>query len=513
MAAMSSWRRLLVVIIGATAIAAPATSPVMVIVQAQGAHLEATPLPKVNGPVPVTPESRPFLAATHDLPVIDLPTLGYVEEEFLIAGTASVYDWSADGALSIRTPDAPYGTRILVRRPADPSRFSGAVIVEPMYPARGWDWSMMWGYSHDYILEHGDAWVGITMPASVGGLQKFDPVRYALLSFKNPMPGVPCQGAANSAAADIEDGLRWDMISQVGALLKSKVAGSPLTGFSVEALYLTSQGGDLTTYMNALHPRATLQNGRPVYDGYVAKAPFNLARINRCAAAPAQNDSRQMVKNVGVPVIAVAAQGEVSSTYPWRRPDSDDPLDRYRLYEVAGAGHIDRTAYVGFPSMRDQAAAGNVQGTPAWPFVARCDPEIPLPDTPIMSLAFNTAFARLDEWARKGMAAPRARRLELKDAGTAQSAVIVDRFGHGVGGVRTPYVEVPVAAYATSSPGPGTCREMGHKTPFDWPRLEALYGTYKGYAAKVADAVDRLVKERWLTTGDARRVTAELIGP
>jgi hypothetical protein len=54
---------------------------------------------------------------------------------------------------------------------------------------------------------------------------------------------------------------------------------------------------------------------------------------------------------------------------------------------------------------------------------------------------------------------------------------------------------------------------MGHKTPFDWPRLEALYGTYKGYAAKVADAVDRLVKERWLTTGDARRVTAELIGP
>ena len=97
------------------------------------------------------------------------------------------------------------------------------------------------------------------------------------------------------------------MITQVGALLKSDVAGRPLTGFEVEALYLTSQGGDLTTYINAIHARATPGNGRPVYDGYVAKAPFNLACINRCAAAPAQNDPRQPAKNVGVPVIAVAA--------------------------------------------------------------------------------------------------------------------------------------------------------------------------------------------------------------
>ena len=78
---------------------------------------------------------------------------------------------------------------------------------------------MMWGYSHDYILEHGDAWVGITLPASVAGLQKFDPSRYASLSFKNPTPGVAC--GPSSAVPDIEDGLRWDAISQVGALLKA----------------------------------------------------------------------------------------------------------------------------------------------------------------------------------------------------------------------------------------------------------------------------------------------------
>lgn len=193
--------------------------------------------------------------------------------------------------------------------------------------------------------------------------------------------------------------------------------------------------------------------------------------------------------------------------------DSDEPRDRYRLYEIAGAGHIDRSAYVGFPAIEDQAGAGNAQGTPAWPFAARCDPEIPLMDTPIMTIAFNTAFARLDEWVRKGTPAPRASRLELNDPGAAETSLVTDQFGHGVGGLRTPYVEVPVAAYATNSPGPGTCREMGHRTPFDWARLEALYGNHKSYAAKVAGAVDRLVKERWLTNGDARRVAGELIQP
>ena len=88
-----------------------------------------------------------------------------------------------------------------------------------------------------------------------------------------------------------------------------------------------------------------------------------------------------------MPVIAVAAQGEVLATYATRRPDSDEPADRYRLYEVAGAGHIDRSAYVGFPSMEDQTAAGNLQGTAEWPFGAPCEPAIPLINTPIMSIA------------------------------------------------------------------------------------------------------------------------------
>jgi len=462
--------------------------------------------------LPVTADSRPFLGADHDLPRMDLTKVAYVEEEFLMSGTANVYDWAADGTVSVRTADAPYTTRILLRRPASAGRFSGSVIVEPMFPARRWDWSMMWGYSHDYIIEHGDAWAGVTLPASVAGLQKFNPARYATLSFKNPSPDAPCPaaGRAANAASDVEDGLRWDMLSQVAALLKSNATGRPLSGFRVQALYLTTQGGDLTTYMNAIHPGAKLESGKTPYDGFVAKGPFNAARINQCAAAPGPGDPRHVVRNAGAPVIAVAAQGEVLGTLGNRRPDSDEAADQYRLYEVAGAGHIDKSAYFGFPSMQDQAAAGNAQGSPEWPFAAHCEPPIPLPDTPIMSVAFNAAFSNLDRWVRKGTPAPRASRLEVKDPGTPQATIVTDQYGHGIGGLRTAYIDVPIASYATNSPGPGNCREMGHRFVFDASRLLDLYGSEKAYAGKISQSVDRLTKDRWLTDGDARRVKADL---
>jgi hypothetical protein len=465
--------------------------------------LNTTPVPKVTGPLPATADSYPFMASNRSTPSFDLSKAGYVEEEYLVSGAANVYDWQKDGTLNVKTPNAPYGTRILVRRPANAARFSGTVVVELLFTARRFDWGMMWGFSHDYIMDHGDAWVGISLPAVADGLKKFNPTRYASVGFPNANPGAPC---GNAPAPASEEGLRWDMISQVGALLKSNAPGRPLAGSRVQALFLTTQGADVATYANAIH--ATLDNGKPVYDGYVLKAGFNMARISQCATAPAADDPRQMIKNVGAPVIEVAAQGEIiGGTYAFRRADSDEPNDRFRLYEVAGAGHIDKYAYFGFPAQQDQTASvGNAQGTVDWPFNAKCDPEIPLMDPSLIGYVFNAAFADLDQWAKKGTPAPRASRVELKDAGTPQASVVLDKFGHGMGGVRTPQIEVPDAAYFTSSPGPGTCREMGHKAPFDSAKITELYGTRKAYTAKFNEAVDRLLKERWLTESDAKRL-------
>ena len=130
----------------------------------------------VTGPIPVTAESVPFLAADRNLEPMDLKKYGYVEEEFVVSGKANVYDWATDGTVSIKTPGVPYGTRILVRRPAA-ARFSGNVVVELLNSVRRFDWSWMWGYAHDHILENGDAWVGIEMPGGVQGLKKFNPTR------------------------------------------------------------------------------------------------------------------------------------------------------------------------------------------------------------------------------------------------------------------------------------------------------------------------------------------------
>jgi hypothetical protein len=47
---------------------------------------------------------------------------------------------------------------------------------------------------------------------------------------------------------------------------------------------------------------------------------------------------------------------------------------------------------------------------------------------------------------------------------------------------------------------------MGHKVPFDTAKITELYGSRKNYSSRFSETVDRLVKERWLTEGDARRL-------
>src|SRR6266699_211766 len=108
------------------------------------------------------PDSFSMLSADRYLHPYNLAKDGYAEEEYLITGTANVYDWGADGKLMVKTPNAPYGSRIRVRHPIDPAKFSGAVVVEIPNAARRFDWDMMWGYLSDEIIARGDAWVAIT---------------------------------------------------------------------------------------------------------------------------------------------------------------------------------------------------------------------------------------------------------------------------------------------------------------------------------------------------------------
>jgi hypothetical protein len=413
----------------------------------------------------------------------------------------------------VRTQAVPYTTRIMVRRPADPRRFSGNVILEIGNVGRRFDFSFSWGVSHDYFMETGDAWAAVTYsPDNIAGMKAFNPTRYASLSMANPVVADRCAPGGELTDPGLvatEEGLRWDIISQAGALLRAGTRGGPLAGFDVERVYATSHGGELATYISVFHPRVRLAGGRPIFDGYIQHRHPGLTRLRQCGTAPEASDPRQILRNIDVPVIRVVSQTDVLRTMAQRREDSDAPGDRYRLYEIAGAPHADASFYPYIPTVADEKKAGGAPDLASWPFPAQCTPEIALLRVPIMTYALDAAWANLTRWVRDGVPAPKAARVAVENGGTPQARILVDRHGNATGGVRTPYVDVPTATYFTSTRGPGLCGNLAHSEPFSWAKLETVYGSSANYAGKVSEAVDTLVREHWLTESDGRKIKAE----
>src|SRR3990167_1864546 len=105
-------------------------------------------------------KQRPFVAS-----MLDLSALGYVENEFQFSGTANTYGragkWRSDGKWDIKVVRAnvPYATRMLVRRPADPAKFNGIVVVEWLNNTAIMDVDVIWAQSHDELMRQGYAWV------------------------------------------------------------------------------------------------------------------------------------------------------------------------------------------------------------------------------------------------------------------------------------------------------------------------------------------------------------------
>ena len=468
-----------------------------------------TPVPRAIGPIPVTAESYPQMTVSRIQEVVDLAGAAYVEEEFFVSGSGNAYDWAQDGRLSVLASGVTYTTRIMVRRPVDAARFSGKVVVEILNNSRTYDWPMAWSVLYPHVLESGHAYVGITTrPRGLDSMKKFNPARYEPLAF-----GAPPQPCAGSATADRREDIHWDIISQVGALLKTPRTSGPLAGFNVQRIYVTADDGDLATYVNAVHAQANMPDGRSIYDGYLYKGNATPVRINACSAAPGPTDPRRKDRGANVPVVRLVAEGDVLTSFNMRRDDSDTPGDLYRLYEVAGSSHMDASYYRHLPVIEDQTKMGQPAFSSAWPLAYKCAIEIPITDAPLYRYAMNAALENVDRWVREGKPAPRAERVGVRNGGTPQAEFVFDEFGNARGGVRSPYLDVPVATYHAKTPGQGVCGNLLNIKPFDWARLETLYGSNKAYAAKVAQAVDQLAQQGWLTRGDAERIKRDSVAP
>ena len=115
----------------------------------------------------------------------DLAHFKYTSTEYFVTGTAN---------------GQPYKTRIVVRKPADNSRFSGIVLAESMHPS-GNAW--MFHFTHTYTMTSGHIGVEI-VTSDPAQFVEFNGARYKDLRIQ-PGPGERDPRAGRRAAA-IEPG-------------------------------------------------------------------------------------------------------------------------------------------------------------------------------------------------------------------------------------------------------------------------------------------------------------------
>jgi len=473
-------------------------------VRAAESRLVPTPRASV---LPTSPTNRPFLGADHALAPVDLAARGYLETELLVSGFANVYDWAAGGADGVvaRGANVPYTTRILVRRPKDAAKFSGRVVVELLNPTGQYDFAPLWGFSWEQFLRSGDAWVGVTVkPVAAATLRRFDGVRYSRLSFAYRRAGA-CDAAPAGAAlpdaalADAENGLAWDLIAQVGALLKSSSNENPLLQLNpqrVIAAGYSQTGVYITTYAHALHATLRLGDGSPIFDGYLNAAGANAASINQCAARLPDDDARRMPPKVGVPFVVVMTESDFQRALKRRRDDADES-GVLRLYELAGAAHSGPFA-AGQPATADLTIAG--VAAPADDLCRERRGDFPL------GYAFNAIWQQYDDLLVRQQPMAREPRIEADAAG----GVLRDAVGNARGGFRLPPLDVPVAAYRGSSTPRGSetraqdqCLRTGAMQKLGAAQLKAQYKTRAEYLRLFNAAVDEAVHTRRVVAADA----------
>ena len=262
------------------------------------------------------PGTRTFGASPEDL-----GATGYVEQEYYVSGTANRYAF-VDLMRNAAVIDTgyPYKTRMIVRRPADPARFNGTVVVEWFNVTLGQDIDFDWATSRSYLMRNGYAYVGVsTQRVGVERLKTWSTARYGDLAVAAPetTPKDPLQ-ANDVLHWDINDALSWDIFSQTIQALRTPGAVDALPGMKVRQVIATGEsqaGRRLTQYYNSIDPLHRLVDGMVLYD-----PGYNTWHLLR-------DDNTTKLISVG---------SEVHSD--GRRPVPDG--NTTRRWEVAGTSHL-----------------------------------------------------------------------------------------------------------------------------------------------------------------------------
>ena len=401
------------------------------------------PVPQVDGPITGPGDMQPALRPGPD--GTNLSDFDYIDEEYFISGTAA---------------GLPYKTRIVIRRPKTPEKFSGVVVAEPTH--RGGN-GLICQFARYGIGQRGHICmtvaarrINLSNPNTPGaGLYEFNLARYGSLTYTDRQTN--------------------EIIAQAGRLLRENLSGGVLSGYSVRHVVMagtSDSSGATRAYMTSStmldHRTLRMPDGSPIYEGYFVSSILGQGQIPPLADAP---------------IIQMPTQYELHNGNGFRRPDSDTPDNRFRSYEISGMSHND------------------ARENPA--FTGCTHPE--LSHFPYGAMTFM-GLQHLIDWAVDGTIPPRAAQMEIdEDLTKDDTRVATDQFGNAKGGVRTPYLDVPLFTIHIPNAGPGLCYQTGWLEPLAPKVMHDLYKNYGDYVSQVEHRLKELMDDGWFPKEYATR--------
>ncbi|GAA4860397.1 alpha/beta hydrolase domain-containing protein [Paenibacillus vulneris] len=420
---------------------------------------------KISGPVLGGEHGRPFGAYFGDI-----KNQGYIEEEYFMEGIAQRYvpigELSTDGKWNLKSSStAPYKTRILVRRPADPSKFNGTVVVEWANVSNGYEISFADPIG---LYQNGFAYVSVSaQPLGIQGyeekpqgLTSWDPQRYGSLSIT-------------------DDGVSYDIFTQAARAIgpnRNLNAVDPMGGLPVKKLIAiggSQSGNRVLAYANGIQPiEKTFDALMPMlvagsasdFESEIAHA--DVTKHSRAVKAKVRDD-------LSVPVMEINTQTEALVYYPLRQPDTD----LFRSWEIAGASHAPTRQMEFIRQKTDRDGLTNSMEN--YSAIRSSDVN--------WLYTVDAAILHVNNWINGGEAPPKMNPIEVS---VNDKNYAFDPFGNALGGIRLPELEVPIARYAVS-PFYGL---GGYTIPFTTEELKKLYPTHDDYVAKVTAAAESAEK-------------------
>ena len=186
-----------------------------------------------------------------------------------------------------------------------------------------------------------------------------------------------------------------------------------------------------------------------------------------------------------------------------RQPDNE----HLRVWEIPGAAHADNytiqvapidsgsaphdaivTAYAPTNMLMGQQLSHCINFAPQHHYVVQA------------------AIARLHDWARNGRSAPNAPRMTLSEANPPK--LILDENGLAHGGVRTPWVDVPVAKTSGIGNDDSVMSAIfGSGEVFDTAALRRLYpGGRAEYLERFTPALDQAIASGFIVAADRQEI-------